>query len=215
MGAFVIIFLSFFVAGNIGDTPFNKQQEKKTSQITSDKPIVEKTVIETITPESKKIEPIKEEIKLKPVKEETKLEPVKEKIKPEPAKEEVKLKPVEEEIKREPIKEEIKPEPIKEEIKPEPVKEEVKELVNLENEETNWIKLILYVLGSILFVVMIRYFYTRQKNNSPSSNNVSDYMRREFKEEVQSDTTEQPAQEEVQSDTTEQQSVEDDEDTKK
>ena len=206
MGAFVIIFLSFFVAGNIGDTPFNKQQEKKTSQITSDKPIVEKTVIETITPESKKIEPIKEEIKLKPVKEETKLEPVKEKIKPEPAKEEVKLKPVEEEIKREPIKEEIKPEP---------VKEEVKELVNLENEETNWIKLILYVLGSILFVVMIRYFYTRQKNNSPSSNNVSDYMRREFKEEVQSDTTEQPAQEEVQSDTTEQQSVEDDEDTKK
>ena len=45
---------------------------------------------------------------------------------------------------------------------------------------------------------------------------MTDYMRSKFKEEVQSDTTEQqPAQEEVQSDTTEQRSVEDDENNKK
>jgi hypothetical protein len=118
--------------------------------------------------------------------------------------------------KMEPVQEVVKPEPVQEEVKPEPVQEEVEKLISLEKEGTNWFKLILYVLGSILFVVIGKYFYSRKKNNSSSSSSMTDYMRSKFKEEVQSDTTEQqPAQEEVQSDTTEQRSVEDDENNKK
>ena len=114
------------------------------------------------------------------------------------------------------IPEPKKMEPVQEEVKPEPVQEEVEKLISLEKEGINWFKLILYVLGSILFVVIGKYFYSRKKNNSSSSSSMTDYMRSKFKEEVQSDTTEQqPAQEEVQSDTTEQRSVEDDENNKK
>ena len=127
-----------------------------------------------------------------------------------------KMEPVQEVVKPEPVQEEVKPEPVQEEVKPEPVQEEVEKLISLEKEGTNWFKLILYVLGSILFVVIGKYFYSRKKNNSSSSSSMTDYMRSKFKEEVQSDTTEQqPAQEEVQSDTTEQRSVEDDENNKK
>jgi hypothetical protein len=60
-------------------------------------------------------------------------------------------------------------------------------------------------LGPILLVVIGKYFYTRFRNETPS-NNSSKFLRSKFKEEVQTDNTEQqPAQEEVQTDNTEQQ----------
>ena len=102
-------------------------------------------------------------------------------------------------------KEEVKLEPIKEEVKPEPVNEEVKKLNTLEEEETNWLKLVLYAVGIILAIVTGKYFFSRQRNNSSSVDSTANYMRTEFKEEVQSDTTEQePTQDQVKPETTEQ-----------
>ena len=189
MGALFVIIISFLIAGGLNDKPSNKKQKEEITQISSNNPIAKKMPTEAIILEPKKMEPVQEVVK------------------PEP---------VQEEVKPEPVQEEVKPEPVQEEVKPEPVQEEVEKLISLEKEGTNWFKLILYVLGSILFVVIGKYFYSRKKNNSSSSSSMTDYMRSKFKEEVQSDTTEQqPAQEEVQSDTTEQRSVEDDENNKK
>ena len=115
-----------------------------------------------------------------------------------------------EEVKLEPIKEEVKLEPIKEEVKPEPVNEEVKKLNTLEEEETNWLKLVLYAVGIILAIVTGKYFFSRQRNNSSSVDSTANYMRTEFKEEVQSDTTEQePTQDQVKPETTEQEPTQD------
>ena len=92
-------------------------------------------------------------------------------------------------------------EPVKEEVKP----ELVKELNSLEQETTNWFKLFLYAIGSILAVVIGRYLFTRQKNVSTLIGSESVTAKRELNAEDQTDTTEQePAQEEVQTDTTEQ-----------
>ena len=103
-------------------------------------------------------------------------------------------------------------EPVKEEVKP----ELVKELNSLEQETTNWFKLFLYAIGSILAVVIGRYLFTRQKNVSPLIGSESITANRELNAEDQTDTTEQePAQEEVQTDTTEQEPVEDDDKNKK
>ena len=117
---------------------------------------------------------------------------------------------VKEEVKLEPIKEEVKLEPIKEEVKLKPVNEEVKKLNTLEEEETNWLKLVLYAVGIILAIVTGKYFFSRQRNNSSSVDSSANYMRTEFKEEVQSDTTEQePTQDEVKPETTEQEPTQD------
>ena len=103
------------------------------------------------------------------------------------------------------VKEEVKPELVKEEVKPELVKDEVEEVKISIKPKTDWFKLALYILGPIFVVVIGKYFYSKTRNNT-SKRSTTDYMRREFKEEVQPDNTEQqPAQEEVQPDNTEQQ----------
>ena len=133
---------------------------------------------------------------------ETTLEVKSETNKPELIKKEAKPEPVKEEIKPEPVKEEIKPELVNEEAKTDSIKEKVKEVVE---PTTSWLKLALYILGPLLIIVIGKFFYSRLRNKF-SSSGTNDYMRREFKEETQSDSTEQqPAQEETQSDSTEQQ----------
>ena len=120
---------------------------------------------------------------------------------------------IKEEIK--PKIKELKPEPIKEEIKPELAKEEVKEIDGSVESETSWLKLILYILSPILIILIGKNLYSRLKNNS-TSNNVNDYMRKEFKDEVQPDTAEQePTTDEVQPDTAEQEPTEEDENNNK
>ena len=164
-----------------------KEEEKERIQISIDK-TAEKisTSVET-KPELKKVEPIQEEVKL-----ETKtLEPIKEEVK------------LETKI----------PEPIKEEVKletktPEPIKEEVKDTNELNTTGVDWLKLALYLLGSVLVIATGTYLYRKQSNNS-LSNSSSDYAGKDFKEEIKADTTEQQLiEEEVQSDTTEQQPIE-------
>ena len=116
---------------------------------------------------------------------------------PEPIKEEVKPQPKEPES----IKEEVKPQP----KEPEPIKEEVTEIVNLDEPGVDWLQIFVLALGVIFVVGSGTYLYKRIKNNS-SSGHSNDYMRREFKEKTEPETTEQqPAQEEDQAETTEQQ----------
>ena len=124
-----------------------------------------------------------------------------------------KLEPIEE-AKSEPTK----LEPIKEKLKSELTNDDTKEVDSKDETGTSWLRLILYILGPILLVALGRYFYNRFRNETPS-NNSSKFLRSKFKEEVQTDNTEQqqPAQEEVQTDNTEQQqpAQEEDEDNKK
>ena len=125
-----------------------------------------------------------------------------------------KLEPIQEEVKSEPTK----LEPIQEKLKSELTNDDTKAVDSKDETGTSWLRLILYILGPILFVAIGKYFYTRLRNETPS-NNSSKFLRSEFKEEVQTDNTEQqqPAQEEVQTDNTEQQqpAQEEDEDNKK
>ena len=96
-------------------------------------------------------------------------------------------------------------------IKPDIKKQEqIKEVENSVKQNTNWLKLALYILGSIFAIFVAKIIYSRVRSNPPL-NNASDYMRTKFKDEVSSDNTEQqPAQEEVSSDNTEQQPKEED-----
>ena len=122
---------------------------------------------------------------------------------------EVKAEPTELEV----IKKKDKKEPFQEEVKKEPIQEEVNELVAAE--KTNWFKIVLYILGSIFVVLTGSYFYKRRLNTSDSDSS-SDFMRKEFKDEVKPDADkQQPAEEEEQSETTEQQPAEDDEENNK
>mgnify|MGYP001388998597 CR=1 FL=1 len=130
-------------------------------------------------------------------------------VKPELVKEETKPELIKEEVKSELVQEETKPEPIKEETKPEPVKEEKKELDSLEDLETNYLRLALYIIAGILAVLTGMYFFSRKRNNV-LPNTQSDTTEPQLTEEkVQSDITEpQLTEEEVQSDITEPQPTE-------
>ena len=191
MTLFLVFFLSFLVVGEVNNTTDKIQEKKETEQVVPNK-VSEKQSTD-LKAKTKKPELIKEEIKTE----------IKE-LKPEPIKEEIKP-----EIK------ELKPEPIKEEIKPELAKEEVKEIDGSVETETSWLKLILYILSPILIILIGKNLYSRLKNNS-TSNNVNDYMRKEFKDEVQPDTAEQePTTDEAQPDTAEQEPTEEDENNNK
>ena len=179
MGIFIALILGIIAFGNIADKPKNTKVEEKKIQINDTKPKeVEPSTIKS-TNKIKKKDPIKEEIKPEPAKQ----EPIKEEVKPEPAKQE----------------------PIKEEVKPELNQEDIEEKDSANGTGTSWLRLALYILGPVLVVVLIKYFYSKLKN-SPSTRSPNNYFRSKFKEEVQTDNTEQqPAQEEVQTDNTEQQ----------
>ena len=130
--------------------------------------------------------------------------------KPETIKEEIKPEPKEPET----IKEETKPEPnetepVKEVLKPELIIEETKEIDDSQQQGTSWLRLALYILGPILILVIGKYLYSRLRGDSTSSSS-NNFMRKEFKEEAQTDNTEQqPAQDEAQTDNTEQQPTQD------
>ena len=125
------------------------------------------------------------------------------------------IEPIKEVVKSEPIKEEVKSDPIKEVVKSEVkktdlIKEEINDIENLDEKRTGWLKLVLYILGPIFTIIFGKYFYNKLRKNSQPSRS-TDYLRRDFKEDTQSDTTEQQSvQEDTQPDTTEQQSVQED-----
>ena len=141
-----------------------------------------------------------------------------------------KSEPVIEEVKAvdkkpEPIVEEVKvvdkkPETIVEEVKVEPTKQDIKDVDNSDESLVNWLRLVIYMLGSILVIVTGKYLYNRIKNKLPVTSK-SSFTRTEFKTEVQPETTEQePNQEEIQQEaqpeTTEQEpNPEEDENNKK
>ena len=201
---FIAIIVGVLAYGNLVDRSENNKQEEKKIQINETKPQEVKSSIIVSKTEPKNQEPIKEEIKPEP----TKQEPIKEEIKPEPTEQE----PIKEEIKPEPTEQE----PIKEEIKPELIQEDIKERDSTNETGTSWLRLALYILGPVFFVLIIKYVYTRLRND-PLSKSSSNYFRNKFKEEIQTDNTEQqPAQEEIQTDNTEQQPAqEEDEDNNK
>ena len=213
MTFFLILFLSIIAADNVNieSTKILVEKEKIQNQVNSvdlKKPII----LEPKT-EPQKTESIKEVVKSKPLKQ----EPVQETVNSEPLKQE----PVPETVNSEPIKQQPVQEVLEQTPKAqEPIKKEIKsktikEIDNPNESGTSWLVLALYILGPILIIVLGKNLYTRIKNNSLSTKR-NDYMRQEFKEKTQSDTTEQqPAQEETQSDTTEQQTVEKDENNNK
>ena len=98
--------------------------------------------------------------------------------------------------------------PIKE-VTPEAVKEEVKKLDSLEDSKTNYWRLVLYIIGGILFVLTGMYFFSRKRNGTQSSIQPENTEQQPVEEENQPETTEQqPVEEEIQPETTEQQPVE-------
>ena len=118
-----------------------------------------------------------------------------------------KPEPVQKEVKLEPVQEEVKPEPVQEEVKPEPVQEEVKPTNSIE--KTSWLKIVFYILGSVFILGTGTYYYGRKRNRL-SPKNPTDFMRSEFKEEVEPESTEQQSsQDEVEPESTEQQSSQD------
>ena len=73
----------------------------------------------------------------------------------------------------------------------------------------------LYILGTILTFLLGKNLYSRFQKNSPSDGE-NNFQRKEFKQEVQTDSTEQqPDNEEVQTDKTEQQPDNEDENNNK
>jgi hypothetical protein len=110
------------------------------------------------------------------------------------------------EVKLDLIKEEVKaetkePELIKEDIKLSPVQEQTKEIDNFNDTGVDWLKLIFYVLGALLITASGTYLYKKLRSKS-SSGSSNDYLRREFREETQAETTErQPAQDKIQEET--------------
>ena len=205
MVVFLIIFFGVFVVD--ADVVLKKKLEERKIIQTNTSKTTKKSIIPEIKIELEKQEKIVAEVKPE-LKEPT---IIKEDIKPEPKKLEI----INNKIKIEPkepaaVKEEINTRPeepaiIKEEVKQDLIIEESNNTKNLDKSEIGWLKLILYILGPILIVIMGKRLFTRMRNKS-SQNKTSNYMRREFKDEPKLDTSEQqPAQEETQSDPSEQQ----------
>ena len=213
MPIFLALIIGILVFDNVEKNSNNKQKTETTTQLG----IKKKPISNELKSKTKKLESFKEEVKPVP----KKIESIKQESKAASKKIETikqETKPASKKI--ETIKQETKPvlkeiEPTKQEVKRELSKEEVKNKDNLNQSLTSWLKLILYILGPILAVIIGKYFYNRLKNNTPQTGS-SDYMRREFKEKTPSDNTEQQlAQEETPSDNTEQQLAQEDEDNNK
>ena len=126
------------------------------------------------------------------------VKPVKVKPKqPEPIKEEVKV----ELEKPEPIKETIK-----EETKVEPTESETKE-VKVNDPESGYLKIILYIIGAIA-AIFGGFYYFSSRGNNQISNSTVDTARKDIEESYQPESQEQqPIQEETQTENQEQQPV--------
>jgi len=239
MALFIALIFGLILVGSTNNPPESTQVQKEKIEILTNKVAEEKPIISEIKPKTDKLEQIEKSIDPEPKKQEL----TKEEIKPLTEKkvvvedqvistaktqeliEEEKIKTIikeskliKEEIKSETTKEEINSETTKEEINSETTKEEInsetiKEAESTDEPGTSWLMLVLYILGPILIIILGKNLYSRLKNNS-SSNKTNDYMRKEFKEEVQPDTSE-TAQEEVQPDTADQQPLEEDDNKNK
>ena len=162
---FIAIILGMFVAGNINDNQSKTIQKlKKTTQISTKNILKNKPATLEIERKPKKLEPTVEEVKVADKKSE----------------------PIVEEVKAV----DKKPEPTSEEVNVGPTKQDIKEVDNSDESSVNWLRLVLYMLGSILVIATGKYLYTRIKNKL-SVTSKSNFIRTEFKTEVQPETTEQ------------------------
>ena len=224
MALFIALIFGLILVGSTNNPPESTQVQKEKIEILTNKVAEEKPIISEIKPKTDKLEQIEKSIDPEPKKQEL----TKEEIKPLTEKKVVVEDQVistaktQELIEEEKIKTIIKESKlIKEEIN----SETIKEAESTDEPGTSWLMLVLYILGPILIIILGKNLYSRLKNNS-SSNKTNDYMRKEFKEEVQPDTSEtaqeevQPdtsetAQEEVQPDTADQQPLEEDDNKNK
>ena len=128
----------------------------------------------------------------------------------------IETRPAIKEITPEPVKKEITPEPVKEEITPEPVKEVAKELDDLEDPGTNYLRLVLYIIGGLLVTLTGMYFFSRKRNSTPLNIQPESIEPQPAEEEAQPETIEpQPAEKVVQSETTEEEKTEEEENNNK
>ena len=178
--AIVLIIVGLFFYTNTADILKNPKQ-KTTNEITAEKQADIKTPKKVVKPIPKPPEPIKKEIKVK----------IK---KPELIKEEVKA-----EVKQPDPKKEI----IKEEPKVELQKLETEDIKANES-ESNYLKIILYIVGAIAAIFGGFYLFSNRGNSKPTNSTV-ETARKDIEENYQPETQEQePAQEETQTETQEQ-----------
>jgi hypothetical protein len=184
------IILGVFIVQNSNSPLKKSQQNEKINQTISNKTTETKLVVPEV-----KLESIKKEVKVETKEPELINEPIL-------IKEEVKAEIKEPDLIKEEVKAETKePELIKEDIKLSPVQEQTKEIDNFNDTGVDWLKLIFYVLGALLITASGTYLYKKLRSKS-SSGSSNDYLRREFREETQAETTErQPAQDKIQEET--------------
>ena len=157
--------------------------------------------------------------KVKNSKQETTAEVIAPKVEAKTTIEDVKITQTQPELIKEEVKAEIKqPEIIKEEVKaeikqPEPIKEATKEGSKIEQEETikvdqnesNYLRIILYVVGAIA-AIFGGFYYFSNRGSSQSVSSTVDTTRRDIEESYHPESGEQqPVQEESQTETQEQQ----------
>jgi flagellar basal body-associated protein FliL len=202
----IILLVGLAIFSGVNKTETSSTQEKNNKAVSVEQPEVK--------PLLKKPEPLKEKVKVEPtqpepLKEEVKIEPTQ----PEPLKEEVKIEPTQPEPVKELVKEQSKAETT-EESKAETTEEskaETRELaieeVKVNEPESDYLKIILYIVAAIAAIFGSFYFFLNRGNSQPETSAV-DSGRKDIEEsyqpEPQSDTTQQPAEEEPQSDTTQQ-----------
>ena len=188
MGVFAILFVGLLVVGGgFIKKPNDTQIEEKKEIIITAKTVEIEPTIRELKVEPKEPEVVKEEIVVEPKE-------------PEAVKEEIVVEPKEPEV----VKEEIVVEPKQLEL----ANEEIKELDSSENSVSKFSRLILYIIGGILAIIIGSYIFLRKRKVVPS-NIPYDYTKKDIKEEQQPDTSEQ------QPDTSEQQPDEEDKNNKK
>ena len=122
------------------------------------------------------------------------------------------------------VKESSETKPAEEKVKPEAqaqaeaeaqaaaeAQEESKEIDSSKDSGTNYLRLALYIFGSILVISIGAYFYFRQRDNSSSrsATRTPDSSRRDFRKEVVVEPQEeQPTEEEIKSEPQEEQPTE-------
>ena len=183
--AIVLIVGLFYYSGVIDKV--KKSKPEKTIEAVTPKPMEVKPIVKVIKPIPKQPEQVKEEIKIEP----KELETIKEVVKSE-------IKQIE------PVKKIIKEEPKEELIK------SVTEEVTVDESESSYLKIILYIIAAIATIFGGFYFFTTRGSNQVSDNKV-DIARKDIEETYQPESQEQqPAQEDTQPESQEQQPAQED-----
>jgi hypothetical protein len=200
----IFLFLGIVILNEAGDN-FKTTNKKTTKEVvvTTQTKVSSTTVVAkpTLTP---KPEPVKEVIKA----EIKQPDPIKEVIKaeikqPDPIKEVIKAEIKQPDLVIETVKEKSKVE----------LKDPIAEEVKVGESESNYLKIILYIIASIASIFGGFYYFSNRGNNQTSRSTV-DIARKDIEESYQSAPQEenqtesqeqQPAQEEIQTDSQEQQ----------